>query len=128
MTFKKLAIYTFWQLFLLIALKVLFFKYWGFNNSLFSFYYWIAVMVITAAAVRRLGVINFLESMFVAIFWFLLDLFFDLLITSLFTGFALFSYYQFWTGYFVFLVMIFLAHKKRHIAIRHEQAKHHGHH
>jgi len=54
------------------------------------------------------------------IFWVVLDLLADVLITSGFLGASVFSQGSLWSGYGITALVIFIAHKKRHVHIRHE--------
>ncbi len=90
-------------------------------------FYYIELALIAAAsiaAVRRLGIINYLESVFAAICWWLFALIFDFLITSAFAGLGMFRDIHLWVGYLVMMLAIFLFHKKRHVQLRHEMNYH----
>ena len=90
--------------------------------------FWMATIVITAALIRRVGVMNFMEAFFIMVVWTVGDAFSDLLITSLITGLEIFSNSNYWIGLAIMDVIIFLVHKKRHVYVRHElHAKAHGH-
>ncbi len=130
MTLKKLFVYSVLQWVILALLKI-----WFFNSQIFSNYglqelvFWAAVAAVAAAIVRRLGVLNFLEAFFLIIAWFLGDLLFDLLATSIYTGLSIFYNPAYWLGYAALAVAIIFFHKKRHIQVRKElHAKHYGHH
>lgn len=129
MTLTRFILITFFQWFFLLALKLGYFKFgWlGPVGGVGDYAYFLLAMVIAAALVRRLGVINFLEAIMVMILWFAMDALLDLLFTAFILGLAMFGWWQLWAGYFFMLFAIFFFHKKRHIHIRHEQA-HHGHH
>jgi hypothetical protein len=112
-----------------LAVKVLFFKILNLTGDSLEYIFWLVLAVTAVALVRRLGVINYLEAAFVAIMWFLSNLFFDLLITIQILGVGLLSKWQLWIGYIILMLAIFFFHKKRHVEIRKEQAAHHhGHH
>lgn len=121
MTSKKLALYTLYQFVILALLKV-----WFFNTVIFSnagiqqIVFWIIVIIIGAALVRRFEVINFFESFFIIFIWVVGDAFFDLLITSRFTGLSIFAGQEYWVGAFFLGLSVFLFHKKRHLQVRHE--------
>lgn len=129
MTLTKLILLTFFQWFFFLLLKLGHFKYawFGSMGGAGDYVFFLLVMVITAALVRRLGVINFLEAIMVLMLWFIMDVLLDLLITAFVLGLVMFSWWQLWAGYFLMMLVIFFFHKKRHVHVRHEQA-HHGHH
>ena len=128
MTFKKLLLLTLLQWLVFCLLKI-----WLFNNDIFAnpgvqqLFFWTIIAVVSAAFVRRLGVINLFECVFLQMLWVGLDLLLDLLITSLYTGLRIFSDWVYWAGYGIMVLAVFFAHKKRHVHIRREQAKHHHH-
>lgn len=130
MTIKKLLIFIFLQWLFLTLLKVLFFKYLNFSSANLQYsLYWLLTAVVAVALARRLGVINYLEAFFAVIVSFVVDIFTDLILTTLFTGFAIFAQWQFWVGYLAMALAVVIFHKKRHIAIRKgiytERAGHH---
>lgn len=129
MTIRGFFIYGFLQWLLISVLKLIFFKYQVVDNSgLQWIIYWLLTAVVAAAMVRRLGVMNFFEAIFVIGLWVLGDMFSDLVLTSVFTGMDIFQSVNLWVGYGFQALAIFIFHKMRHIEIRKEQrAHHHGH-
>lgn len=91
--------------------------------------FWFLAAAIGAAIVRRFGVLNYLEVFFIIIVWFLIDLFLDLVVTTSYTGYTIFSRADFWLVYLFLGLAVLFFHKKRHIQIRKElHASHSGHH
>jgi hypothetical protein len=126
MTFRKFFILTFFQWLLFLGLKLLYLKWEVFGNTLTSDVVYFALVAIVAAAVaRRFGVINYLEAMFVMIFWFITDALLYLLTTAFILGLGMFLKWQLWAGYFIIMFVVLTFHKKRHVHIRHEQRQHH---
>lgn len=121
MTFKSFFIAAFVQWLLMAFLKV-----WFFNHQIFSdpgvqeVAFWLISAVIYAAIVRRMGIMNFFEAIFIAIAWVLGNLLLDLMLVSAYTGLQIFHSHQYWGGYVVMAAAIMLFHKKRHIQVRHE--------
>ena len=128
MTGKKFLFYWFLDAALFVVLKICLFHYDIFSNfGLQQTIFWILSAVLGAALVRRFGVINYLESLFVIIVWTLSGIFLDLLITSAYTGLAIFYLPAYWAGFIAMDISILLTHKKRHIHVRHElHAREHG--
>ncbi len=62
---------------------------------------------------------SFLESGIVMVFWTILNLFFDLIITAVLTGAEIFHRSAYWWGFVVIYAAVFVFHKKKHIYIRH---------
>ncbi len=126
MTPKKFIRMFFLQLIFITAVKVYFFKNYDFSNALNVYLYWGAIVVITAAFVRRLGIINFLEAFIVCILWFVADSFVDLIFTSGMAGLSIFATRGYWSGHVMMLATILLAHKKKHLYARHHPILPHG--
>jgi hypothetical protein len=129
MTGKKFLLYWFLYLVIFTSLKVWFFNYEIFSNfGVQEIVFWALSAVIGAALVRRLGIINYLESFFTMLVWILSGAFFDLLITAAIAGLGIFFQPAYWGGFISMSLAIFLFHKKRHIHVRHELHSHgHGH-
>ena len=128
MTLTRFILITFFQWLFFLALKLIHFKFGWFGGmgGVGDYIYFILVMAVAAALVRRLGVINFLEAIMVLVLWLSMDLLLDLLITAFVLGLSMFGWWQLWAGYFFMVFVIFFFHKKRHVHIRHEQK--HAHH
>jgi hypothetical protein len=126
MTPKKFLRMFLLQLIFITAVKVYFFKNYDFSNALNVYLYWLAIVVITAAFVRRLGIMNFLEAFIVCILWFVTDLFVDLIFTSGIAGLSIFTTRGYWSGHVMMLATILIAHKKKHIHARHHPILPHG--
>ncbi len=127
---KKFLGLTILQFIIVVPLRIYFF-----NNEIFesptlqAWIFWGINAVLAAAFVRRMGVMNFLESFFLFFIWFVFGLLLDLLITSGYTGLEMFKRSEYWVGYLVLGVTIFITHRKRHIHRRHElRALKHGSH
>ena len=128
MTLKKIFLLAivFWALLSLL-------KVWFFNDTIFSnqaiqgVVFWSIVAVITVTLIRRLGVIQYLESFFVISVWAVGDLIIDVVLTVNFTGTVMFAKLAYWVSFLIFAFFAFTFHKKRHIQIRHQHDAHHGH-
>jgi hypothetical protein len=117
---KKFYAYVLLQWLIFFVLKIWFFNYQIFSNpGVQSVVYWAIVAAVAAALVRRLGVINFLESFYTIFLWVVVGGFLDLIITSKFTGLGIFEQKDFLVGFGVLAASVFLFHKKRHLHIRH---------
>jgi hypothetical protein len=119
---------------LIFILQWLFFtllKSWFFENQIFAnqglqqVVFWSAIIIITAALVRRFGPITFLEAFILVVVWTLGDLLLDLIFTTPFTGMAIFYTSQYWFGLLVMDVSLLVLHKMRHIHVRHQMHAHH---
>jgi hypothetical protein len=129
MTIAKFFIIFFLQAVIFIALKVFFFDGFDYQAMHWKLLYWGATVGLAIALVRSLGVLNYLESIFIAFMWVVFNLLFDVLITRPLAGVSIFTTQALWVGYGVMALAIFWFHRKRHIHVREKlHAKHHGHH
>lgn len=125
MTVRKFITISFLQWVVLFPLKIFYFK-GSFGEGIVAQVWYLAITAfIVLVLVRRIGVITYLEAIFLAIFWFLADLFLELLITASISGVGMFKSLALWLGYLVLMLTVFLFHKKRHIQVRKEQHAHH---
>ncbi len=127
MTIKKFFIVFLLQFLAFSALKVVFYRSFDYTSIFWEFLYWAATVIITVVLVRRLGVINFLEAMFVAGFWLVFDFLLDFFITWPLSGTMIYATLALWAGYLFMVLFVFFLHQKRHIHIRKEQAARHHH-
>lgn len=128
MTFGKFFGLGFVLAVILSALKIFYVQIFNDQSQAVQYAFWLVVILVTIACVRRLGVINYLEAFLVCGFWFIGVLFFDFLITSQILDFSIFARLDIWIGHAIMLLSIFLFHKKRHVKIRKEHAAHGAHH
>jgi hypothetical protein len=125
MTVKRFLLFTPLQWVIFVFIKV-----WVFNNVIFEnqgleqIFFWLLTAAVTAAIVRRLGIMNYLEAIFLIIVWTLSALPVDLVFTASYTGLSIFSDYPYWVGLLFMDLAIFIFHKKRHVQIRREHAAH----
>jgi hypothetical protein len=129
---KNFLFYWFLNLLIFTILKVWFFHYEIFSNyGIQQAAFWVLSAIIAIALVRRLGIISYLEAMFVMAVWSLSGMLIDLLITSAAAGLGIFYQTAYWFGFVAMDAAIFVFHKKRHLHVRHllhEKAHGHAHH
>lgn len=109
----------------LLVLKVVFFGYLDPGAPFVRLLFALAAAVVSTAAVRRLGYINYLESLLVAGVWFFFTLVLDFVVLSPIVGEFSVLKVEVWASYLILALTVFLFHKKRHIKIRKEMAAHH---
>ena len=126
MTLKKLVILAILLWMLLVPVKIVFLNVLNTDNLVIEILLGVVFAVVTMGVVRRLGVLNFLEAMMVAVVWFIINLILDLFVLATTFGLQFFSHWQVWTGYVLSMVVIFFFHKKRHVHIRHELHEKHA--
>lgn len=100
------------------ALRFLFYGRMDYHDVILRFVYWIAIAVMVTALVRRLGVINYLEAIFIAFIWLAVNLLLDLFVMVSLVGTGIFNASSLWIGYVVMAIFVFAMHRKRHVAIR----------
>jgi len=126
MTAKKFFAYCLTQYLFFAGAKVLFFGSYNYAaGKTGSIIYLVVVAVISAALIRRLGVINFLEAAFAAGLWTVINLLLDILITRHMAGNSLLSQAFYWYGFLAMIFSVIVFHKKRHVEIRKSHAGQH---
>jgi hypothetical protein len=125
MTFGKFFGLGFMLTLVCAVAKVLFLQIFNDQSVVIMVAFWLFIVIATIACVRRLGIINYLESFLAAGMWFLFQLFFDFLITTQIVGLTFYKRYEMWVAYGLVVLIVILFHKKRHIQIRRDHAAHH---
>ena len=111
------------------GLTVVFSKYIVLAGFGSNYTVWFLTFLAAVACIRRLAVLNFLESFLTAAVWLIFRMLFDVVITAPILGVGMYGKIQVWLSYLIIVLVIIVLHKKRHIAVRKEMhAKHHGHH
>lgn len=125
MTYSKLLGYGLLLAAFLVFLKTLFFGSFAWNGALgLHLFYWILVVVVTTALVRRLGVITLLEAVLVLVVWLFLELLGDALFAGPIAGYSVFTDPSMLFGYALLPISIILFHKKRHVQRRKDSSAH----
>ena len=128
LTIKKFFVVTLLQAVVLGVLKVLFFKTVDFSSPGWEFFYWGLMAVLAIFLIRAVGFMNYLEAIFIAMVWFVMDFLVDALVVYPLSGQRIFSSLTLWVGYGFFALFVFALHNKRHLAIRHGVWKDQHHH
>ena len=91
-----------------------------FNSSLLpiQLIYLLFVFVISIAAARRLGILNYFEGIFGGLLWLVFQLILDYIFIVPFFGFQVFKYWYVWLGHGLMVFAVIFIHKKRHVLIR----------
>ncbi len=103
---------------LFVITKIIFISYFNIDSYFFIGMMWLVLSVITIAIVRRMGVLNYFESFFIAVVWTFFSLLLDLAITASVVGRDIYSTWYFWLTYLVIILVAILFHKKNHVHIR----------
>jgi hypothetical protein len=121
MTYLKLFGFGVGLAVVLVVTKILFYGWFAWaDNVTLHFVYWLLVVVLTAALVRRLGLITVLEAVVVFVLWLLLELIGDIAVAGPVVGFRVLVDSNFAVGYLLLVGSVLLFHKKRHVHRRRE--------
>jgi hypothetical protein len=118
MGFAHLFAFGVLELITVIFLKVVFFNTFDITNWLVISIFFVLVTAFTIAYTRRLGTINYAESITISVVWLFAILVGDGLVTGPLIGYTRFQEWPFWLSYFLIPVVIFIFHKKRHVEVR----------
>ncbi|HYF05453.1 MAG TPA: hypothetical protein VEA59_04750 [Patescibacteria group bacterium] len=86
------------------------------------------ISLIAVALIRRLGVINFLESFLTIGTWTFFSLTGDVVVSANLAGLVIYKTWYFWLGYLVAAVCMLLLHKKQHVLGKKLRKAHGAHH
>jgi hypothetical protein len=108
---------------LFIFTKVIFLHYLNMDSVVIVVAYFVAIVIVTVAVVRRMGVLNYVEAFFLCLLWILVTLALDFLITATLISRDFFSLWNYWLSYLVFVIALILFHKKLHLQVRRAAAE-----
>ena len=123
MTITSLLIGTIIGQVLYVITKIVFIDYLNFDSAIIFWLFFILIIVETIAVVRRMGVLNLFESLFLSGVWLVVSLLVDLVITTSVLGRESYSHIYFWLTYVLMVVVIMGFHKKAHIEARKARLK-----
>ncbi len=103
---------------ILTTVKLVFYRFLNTESLIILLFIYLLIVVLTIASVRRVGIINYLESVVVMVFWLFFGLGFDIFAIGMGFGLDPYTHITFWLMYPLVLLTIFLFHKKRHVDIR----------
>ncbi len=118
MTLGNLVIKTGLFLFFAIILKAIFFGFLNYQSLGLAIFYYVIFVIVTIAIARRAGVLNYMEAFLLMIIWLIGSLIADVIITQNILGSFIFKNLYFWVSYPVFLLAVFIFHKKQHVETR----------
>jgi hypothetical protein len=122
MHLRRLLFYTALALGLITLTKVFFVVALDSSNIYLTYVMWFLVAVWSTAFTRRLGILNYVESIFVAALWTIGSLVLDYLIVVTLVGPDVYRHLLLWISYLIIILVVFLFHKKRHVEIRRQKA------
>ncbi len=103
---------------LFVFAKLFFINYLNIDSIVAQIGLWIVLMLIAIAVVRRMGVLNYLESILIVILWTVIGLFVDFVVTTAMTGRDVYKTWYFWISYILIIVAVMIFHKKVHVETR----------
>lgn len=118
MTIASLLLGTIASQILFVITKVIFIHYLNIDNLMVKIAYFLALIIITIAVVRRMGTINYLESFLLVVVWFVTMVLVDMAVTSFLIGREMYSHLYFYLSYLAVLLAIILFHKALHVEVR----------
>ncbi|HEX3096018.1 MAG TPA: hypothetical protein VHQ20_02770 [Patescibacteria group bacterium] len=122
MSVKSLVVGVIASQILFIATKVLFIHYLNTDNIFVMVAFFVFLILETIAVVRRLGIINYLESFLLVIVWFFAIMICDISFTSYLIGRDMYAHIYYWLANLAILISIILFHKALHVEVRRANA------
>ena len=118
MTISSLLIGTFAFQVILALLKIFFIGSLDLDNTVVMSLFFIFIIVVAIATVRRMGILNYIESFFISGVWFITALIVDYVITANFTGFDIYKTWYYWFTFLAVILAVILFHKSLHVEVR----------
>ena len=118
MTIASLLIGTFASQVLFVLIKIFFIGSLDMDNGLIMAAYYAALVLVTIAVVRRMGILNYVESIFLVGVWFFTILIVDYVITASFIGWDIYKIWTYWLSLLVILLSVMIFHKALHVQVR----------
>ncbi len=103
---------------LFVITKVFFFNYLNIDLLPVKIAYFLALIIISIAVVRRMGILNYLESVFLAVVWAVALLITDFVITASLIGGDMFTDFYYWISNLAIVLSVIVFHKALHVQVR----------
>ena len=123
MTIASLLIGTFTFQVILALLKIFFIGSFDLDNKVVITLFFALIIVVAIATVRRMGILNYLESFFLAAVWLLTALMVDYVITANFTSFDIYKTWYYWFTHLAVILTVLTFHKSLHVEVRKSNKK-----
>ncbi len=118
MTIASLLIGTFASQVIFVLLKIFFIRSLNLDSAVIMGLFFTALVVATIAIVRRMGILNYIESIFLAIVWLITSLIVDAAVTAQVVGYDIYKTWYFWMTYLAIILALMIFHKKLHVQVR----------
>ncbi len=103
---------------LFAVLKIFFIGSLNIDNNLIWAAFFMALMIVTIAIVRRLGILNYVESFFLAAVWTIAALIVDYVVTVNFLTLDMYQTWTYWLTHIIIILTIIIFHKSIHVEVR----------
>jgi hypothetical protein len=118
MTIASLLLGTIASQILFVLVKVFFIGSLDLENIVVKGIYYFALVIITIAVVRRMGILNYVESFFLCAVWLITSLFVDYVVTAHFVGWDIYKTWLYWITLLVIILSVLFFHKALHVQVR----------
>ncbi len=119
MTIASLLIGTFASQVIFVLLKVFFINSLDLDNWVVMTVFFLALIITTIAVIRRMGILNYIESIFLVVVWFITTLIVDVAITAQIVGYDIYKTWYYWLTFVAIILAMMIFHKKLHVQVRH---------
>lgn len=123
MTIASLLIGTIIGQLLFVATKVIFIHYLVIDLLMVKIAFFVAIILITIAVVRRMGTLNYLESILLCVVWLVVTILVDMAITSFLIGRDMYGHWYYYLSIVAILVSVMVFHKSLHVEVRKANVK-----
>ncbi len=118
MTIASLLIGTFASQVIFVLLKVFFINSLDLDNWVVMTAFFIALIITTIAVIRRMGILNYIESIFLVVVWLITTLIVDVAITVQVVGYDIYKTWYYWLTFVAIILAMMIFHKKLHVQVR----------
>lgn len=118
MTISSLLIGTFAFQVIFALLKIFVIGSFDIDNKVVITLFFAAIVIAAIAVVRRMGIINYIESFFLSAVWFITTIIVDYMITANFTGFDIYKAWYYWFAHLAVILAVIVCHKSLHVEVR----------
>lgn len=123
MTIGSFLIGTIVSQILFAILKIVFIGSLNLESWVVTTAFFIALAIVAIATVRRMGILNYIETIFLLGIWILVSLIVDYVVVVSFTSLDIYKTWTYWLTYIVMILAVMLFHKAFHVQVRNANAK-----
>ncbi len=123
MTIFALVLGTIASEILFVLTKVIFIHYLNIDNFFIQLMFFLVLIILTTAVVRRMGILNYLECFFLSTVWVVVMLLVDMAVTSTLIGREMYHHIYYWLSYLMIVLSVIFFHKALHVQVRNANIK-----